>query len=98
MKILSLLKWLIILALIVAASVAILVSIKLKAPATTESLPRDFEIRKGDTAGQIVNRLQDENLVRNKLFMGIYLRWKNAEDKQFITDKFFVLETVYYLS
>src|SRR3989344_5591067 len=81
MKILSLLKWLIILALIVAASVAILVSIKLKAPATTESLPRDFEIRKGDTAGQIVNRLQDEKLVRNKLLMGIYLRWKNAEDK-----------------
>lgn len=80
-NIISLIKWLAVLLCIVVISLAIFVSIKLKAPATTESLPRDFEIKKGEHAGEIVNRLASGQLIRNELLMEIYLRWKNAEDK-----------------
>lgn len=80
-QIMSVLKWLVLLLLVAAVASGIWVSIKLKAPATSHSSPKDFEIRKGDTAGEIVNRLKDKKLVRNELLMEIYLRWKDAENK-----------------
>jgi len=80
-QILSLLKWVIILILIAGAALAIFVAIKLGQPATTFSAARDFEIRKDETAGQVVERLAAGKLVRNELIMEIYLRWKKAEDK-----------------
>jgi len=64
-QILSLLKWTAILLVIASVAFAIFVGIKLNKPATTESLARDFEIRKGDTAGQVVGCSAVQELFRS---------------------------------
>ena len=80
-NIISLIKWVLLLAVIVAAASAILIFIKLGQPATTYSYSRDFEIKQGDTAGEIISNLKTAKLIRNELLLKIYLRVKKAEDK-----------------
>lgn len=74
-------KWLLIFALIVGVAGSVFVAIKLNRPSTDFSAARDFEVKKNETAGQIVSRLAAESLIRNELTMEIYLRLKNAENK-----------------
>ncbi len=80
-NIVSLIKWFLFLAVIISAAFATLIFIKLGQPATTYSYSRDFEIKNGDTAGEIISNLKTAKLVRNALLMKIYLRAKKAEDK-----------------
>ena len=77
----SLIKWLIILLLIVGMSFAIYAALKLNKPATTVSAAQDFEIKKGEHAGEIVDKLARQKLIASEMLMEIYLRWKGAEDK-----------------
>ncbi len=77
----AILKWLLIFALLVGTAGSVFVAIKLNRPLTTLSAARDFEVKKGERAGEIVDRLAAEKFVRNKLVMQIYLRLKGAEDK-----------------
>lgn len=80
-NILNLIKWIIILLIVIGVAFFIYVAVKLNQPAATTSHPQDFEIQKGERAGQIVSRLGAQKLIRSELLLKIYLRYKNAEDK-----------------
>ena len=77
----AILKWLVIFSLLVGAALSVFVVVKLNQPSTTFSAARDFEVKKAETAGEIVGRLVADKLVRNGLVLEIYLRLKGAEDK-----------------
>src|SRR3989344_3000605 len=77
----KLLKWLLILILAVAAAFAVYALIKLNRPATTTSHARDFEIRSGEHAGQIADRLAEQKLIASEFVLELYMRFKNAEDQ-----------------
>ena len=73
------LKWITISILVLIAAFLIYAAVKIGQPATTVSLPSDFEIKKGERAGEVVDHLVAQKFVRSGLLMEIYLRLRGGE-------------------
>ena len=66
---------------ICTTAVVVYAAVKLNQPATTVSASRDFEIQKGETAANIIQRLLEQKLITSPLLAKIYLRFRGAESK-----------------
>lgn len=75
----KIIKWIVVLILVLGLAGFIYAAVKINQPATTTSHPQDFEIRKGQRAGEIVDMLAEKKLVASELLLQIYLRYNNAE-------------------
>lgn len=75
----KIIKWILALILVLGFGGFIYAAVKINQPATTTSHPQDFEISKGQKAGEIVDLLAEKKIVRSEMPLEIYLRYNNAE-------------------